>query len=82
MFIDGALKEGAELVCGGQRLREGDLAHGFFMQPTLLTNVTPKMRIARDEVFGPVVAIMPVNDFEGTSKFTSRALNNDFVADA
>ena len=63
-FIDGALKEGAELVCGGQRLRDGDLAHGYFMQPTLLTNVTPKMRIAREEVFGPVVAVMPVNDFD------------------
>jgi alpha-ketoglutaric semialdehyde dehydrogenase len=63
-FIDGALKEGAELVCGGQRLKDGDLAHGFFMQPTLLTNVTPKMRIARDEVFGPVIAVMPVNDFD------------------
>jgi alpha-ketoglutaric semialdehyde dehydrogenase len=63
-FIDGALKEGAELVCGGQRLKEGELAHGFFMQPTLLTNVTPKMRIAREEVFGPVIAVMPVTDFE------------------
>jgi aldehyde dehydrogenase (NAD+) len=63
-FIDGALKEGAELVCGGQRLKEGDLAHGFFMEPTLLTNVTAAMRIAREEVFGPVIAVMPVNDFE------------------
>ncbi len=63
-FIDGALKEGAELVCGGQRLKDGDFAHGFFMQPTLLTNVTPKMRIAREEVFGPVIAVMPVNDFD------------------
>ncbi len=63
-FIDGALKEGAELVCGGQRLKDGDLAHGYFMQPTLLTNVTAGMRIAREEVFGPVVAVMPVNDFD------------------
>ena len=63
-FIDGALKEGAELVCGGQRLKEGELAHGFFMEPTLVTNVTPKMRIAREEVFGPVIAVMPVSDFE------------------
>lgn len=63
-FIDSALKEGAELVCGGQRLKDGDLAHGYFMQPTLLTNVTPKMRIARDEVFGPVIALMPVGDFD------------------
>jgi acyl-CoA reductase-like NAD-dependent aldehyde dehydrogenase len=63
-FIDGALKEGAELVCGGQRLKDGDLANGFFMQPTLITNVTPKMRIATEEVFGPVIAVMPVNDFD------------------
>lgn len=63
-FIDGALKEGAELVCGGERLKDGEMAHGFFMQPALLTNVTPQMRIAREEVFGPVIAIMPVNDFE------------------
>ncbi len=63
-FVEGALKEGAELVCGGKRLNEGDLGHGFFMQPTLLTNVTAAMRIAREEVFGPVVAVMPVSDFE------------------
>jgi alpha-ketoglutaric semialdehyde dehydrogenase len=67
-FIDGALKEGAEMVCGGQRLKDGDLAHGYFMQPTLLTNVTPNMRIAREEVFGPVVAVMPVTDFEEALK--------------
>lgn len=63
-FIDGALKEGAELICGGKRLKDGDLQHGFFMEPTLLGNVTPEMRIAREEVFGPVIALMPVNDFE------------------
>lgn len=63
-FIDSALKEGAELVCGGKRLSTGDLAHGFFMEPTVIGNVTPKMRIAREEVFGPVVAIMPVDNFE------------------
>lgn len=63
-FIDSALKEGAELVCGGKRLNEGELAHGFFMEPTVIGNVTPKMRIAREEVFGPVVAIMPVDNFE------------------
>ena len=67
-FIDGALKEGAELVCGGQRLKEGELAHGFFMEPTLLTNITPAMRIAREEVFGPVIAVMPVNDFDDAIK--------------
>jgi acyl-CoA reductase-like NAD-dependent aldehyde dehydrogenase len=63
-YIDGALSEGAKLLFGGQRLTDGDLAHGFFMQPTVLGNVTPNMRIAREEVFGPVVALMAVGDFD------------------
>src|SRR2546426_3708693 len=63
-YIDIALKEGAKLVSGGQRLTEGDLAHGYFMQPTILSNVTPAMRIAREEVFGPVVAVLAVDGFE------------------
>ena len=62
-YIDGALKEGAELVCGGERLRDGDLAHGYFMQPTVL-KAKNSMRIAREEVFGPVVAVIEVEDFE------------------
>src|SRR5438552_4710361 len=61
--IEGALQEGAKLVTGGQRLTEGDLAHGFFMQPTVLRDVTANMKIAHEEVFGPVVAVMAVEDF-------------------
>ena len=38
------------------------------MEPTLLTNITPAMRIAREEVFGPVIAVMPVNDFDDAIK--------------
>ena len=67
-YVDSSLKEGAELVCGGQRLRDGDLQHGYFMEPTVVTKVTPQMRIAREEVFGPVVAIIEVNDFEEALK--------------
>ena len=63
-YVDGAVKEGAQLICGGKRLSEGDLEHGFFMQPTVLGDVTPEMTIARDEVFGPVIAVMPVDDFD------------------
>ena len=62
--IEGALEEGAKLATGGQRLQEGGLAHGYFMQPTVLTNVNPKMRIACEEVFGPVVVVMAVENFE------------------
>ena len=45
-------------------MTEGDFAHGHFMQPTVLANVAPKMRIACEEVFGPVVGIIKVENFE------------------
>jgi acyl-CoA reductase-like NAD-dependent aldehyde dehydrogenase len=62
--VQHAQKEGAKLVVGGQRLSEGELAHGFFMSPAVLRDVTPNMRIAREEVFGPVVAVMAVENFD------------------
>jgi len=67
-FVDGAVAEGAKLVWGGQRLSDGDFANGYFMQPTVLGNVSPKMRIACEEVFGPVVAVMPVENFDEALK--------------
>jgi acyl-CoA reductase-like NAD-dependent aldehyde dehydrogenase len=67
-YIDIAVKEGAKLAWGGERLTEGDLAHGYYMQPAVLTGVTPGMRIAQEEVFGPVVAIIAVEDFEEALK--------------
>jgi aldehyde dehydrogenase (NAD+) len=63
-YVDIATGEGAKVLHGGQRLTDGDLAHGHFMQPTILTNVAPTMRIACEEVFGPVVGIIPVENFE------------------
>ncbi len=63
-YIDIAQKEGAKLAYGGQRLIAGDLQHGWFMEPTILTSVTPNMRIAKEEVFGPVVAVIEVENFE------------------
>jgi acyl-CoA reductase-like NAD-dependent aldehyde dehydrogenase len=63
-YIKVAQKEGARLVYGGERLMEGDLAHGWFMQPAVLSDVKPNTRIAKEEVFGPVVAIISVENFE------------------
>ena len=63
-YIDIAQKEGAKLAWGGKRLTAGDLQHGWFMEPTILTSVTPNMRIAKEEVFGPVVAVIEVENFE------------------
>ena len=63
-YVEGAVRDGATLLCGGQRLTEGDFAHGWFMQPTVLGNVKPTMRIACEEVFGPVVAVLAAENFD------------------
>ena len=55
--------DGARLVCGGTR-SEGDLAAGNFVTPTLFTDVTNDMTIAREEVFGPVLSVIPFSDEE------------------
>ncbi len=63
-YVDVAVAEGAKLIYGGQRLTDDEFAHGYFMQPTILGNVSPRMRIACEEVFGPVVAVMAVENFD------------------
>jgi aldehyde dehydrogenase (NAD+) len=51
-------EEGARLLTGGERVVGGELASGFFIAPTVFANVTPSMRIAREEIFGPVVSVL------------------------
>ncbi|MEP6915224.1 MAG: aldehyde dehydrogenase family protein [Acidobacteriota bacterium] len=51
-------EEGATLACGGRRLDSGPFANGHFHEPTIFTDVEPRMRIAREEIFGPVVSVM------------------------
>ncbi len=63
-YIEIAQKEGGQIVFGGQRLSEAEFAHGHFMQPTIISQVTPDTRIAREEVFGPVIAIIAVENFD------------------
>ena len=57
-LIQSALDEGAELVSGGPGLPDG-LSKGYYVKPTVFGGVTSQMRIAREEVFGPVLAVMP-----------------------
>jgi len=57
-------EEGATLRLGGEIANEGDLAEGWFFQPTVFTDVTPEMRISREEIFGPVLSILKVRDLE------------------
>jgi acyl-CoA reductase-like NAD-dependent aldehyde dehydrogenase len=56
--------EGATLACGGHRLDAGPYAKGFFHEPTVFTGVDPAMRIAREEIFGPVVSVMRCRSLE------------------
>lgn len=57
-YIQIGLAEGADLVCGGPGRPEG-LDAGFFIKPTIFSNVTPSMTIAKEEIFGPVLAVIP-----------------------
>ena len=65
--------EGAKLICGGKRATE--VGSGWFFQPTIFDEVTPNMRIAQEEIFGPVTAIIPVND---AREAVEVANNSDF----
>jgi aldehyde dehydrogenase (NAD+) len=62
-YLDVARREGARAVTGGERSR-GPLADGYFVGPTVLVDVDPGHTVAREEIFGPVVAVLPVGSFE------------------
>jgi aldehyde dehydrogenase (NAD+) len=61
-YMDLGKLEGARPVAGGHRLTEGDLAMGYFVPPTVFANVVDNMRIAKEEIFGPVVSVSPFDD--------------------
>jgi acyl-CoA reductase-like NAD-dependent aldehyde dehydrogenase len=63
-YIEIGRQEGATLRCGGQPATEGDLAQGWFYEPTIFTDVKPDMRIAQEEIFGPVLSVIRVVDFD------------------
>jgi aldehyde dehydrogenase (NAD+) len=57
-YISIGKEEGARLVSGGKRILDGDRAHGYFVEPTIFADVLPRMRIAQEEIFGPVVSVL------------------------
>jgi alpha-ketoglutaric semialdehyde dehydrogenase len=63
-YMDVARQDGAEILCGGEPAREGDLANGSFYKPTLLGSVKPQMRVAQEEIFGPVLSLIEVESLE------------------
>ena len=70
-YIDSGKREGAELLTGGKRV--GDA--GYFVEPTVFANVKDDMKIAREEIFGPVMSIMKFRDVD---EVTARANNTTY----
>src|SRR6266536_1900617 len=64
-YIDiGQNEDGATLACGGKRITRGEYAHGYYLEPTVFTDARRDMRIAQEEIFGPVTTVIPANSLE------------------
>jgi aldehyde dehydrogenase (NAD+) len=63
-YVEIGKQEGAKLLCGGNPLEKGDYAQGYFHEPTIFGEVDPQMRIAQEEIFGPVVSVIPADGFD------------------
>jgi aldehyde dehydrogenase (NAD+) len=63
-YVEIGKNEGAKLLAGGRRLESGAHANGWFHEPTVFGDVDAKMRIAQEEIFGPVVSVIPIGSFE------------------
>ena len=63
-YIEIGKKDGASLLCGGQRAKGKDVDEGYFVEPTIFTGVTRHMRIFKEEIFGPVLSIVKVESLD------------------
>ncbi len=67
-YIELGKTEGAHLVYGGAHIQEGEFEKGYYVQPTIFTDVTPAMTIAKEEIFGPVISVMEVENYDEAIK--------------
>ena len=91
-YVEAGKNEGAKLLCGGQRLNGNEYDRGWFYAPTVFGDCAPKMRIAQEEIFGPVVSVIPCDDLDHaieigngivyglSSSIYTRNLNHAFTA--
>lgn len=91
-YVEIGKSEGARLVAGGHRLEHGAYAKGWFHEPTIFADCDPKMRICQEEIFGPVVSVIPVDNLEHaievangvsyglSASIYTRDLKNAFIA--
>jgi aldehyde dehydrogenase (NAD+) len=63
-YVEIGKNEGAKLLTGGNRLDNGPLAKGWFHAPTVFGDCSPSMRVAQEEIFGPVVSVIPIDNLE------------------
>lgn len=81
-YLESAEQEGARAVTGGRALpveqRGAGLQEGVFIEPTVFADVTPEMRIAREEIFGPVITILKYDDSQGVEDAVALANNTEF----
>jgi aldehyde dehydrogenase (NAD+) len=63
-YIESGKQDGARLLCGGERDVEGDKAKGYYVKPTIFADVSPQMKIAQEEIFGPVLVALKFKDEE------------------
>ncbi len=63
-YVEIGKAEGAKLSCGGHVISGGEFSRGYFHEPTVFADVAPSMRIAQEEIFGPVVSVIPCKSFE------------------
>jgi len=72
-YVQVGTREGAAVVAGGQRPKDSALGGGFYYQPTLLDRVTPDMRVAQEEIFGPVLSIITFDTIEQAADLANRS---------
>src|SRR6187401_729530 len=72
-YVQVGTSEGARVAAGGSRPTDADLGGGFFFQPTLLDRVSPDMRVAQEEIFGPVLAILTFDEVEEAIAMANRS---------
>lgn len=70
-YIEIGKQEGGKLLCGGKRLSGNGLEKGYFVEPTVFSDVTEEMTIAKEEIFGPVLAILRAKDFEDAMRIAN-----------
>jgi acyl-CoA reductase-like NAD-dependent aldehyde dehydrogenase len=63
-YVGVGREEGATLLCGGHRLAGGEYDRGYFYEPTIFGDCSPRMRVSSEEIFGPVVSVIPVDSLE------------------